>query len=158
MWKSYVSTYRALLEALTTGSSLRRASSEAEYFFRSNTSRSSPDDSKMKTRADHWAGDSSSVERRPDLRDCWISSTRERSFSSFRQWNRLMLFSAERFSLIFFLMYSTVFWLVCELLPVCVSRPRRRVWLVCSERPRRKRRNKSRCPFGLCKASSTALW
>ncbi len=31
-------------------------------------------------------------------------------------------------------------------------------WLVCSERPRRKRRNKSRCPFGLCKALSTALW
>ena len=48
-----VFTYRALLEALTTGSSLRRASSEAEYFFRSNTSRSSSDDSKMKTRADH---------------------------------------------------------------------------------------------------------
>ncbi|KAI3353575.1 hypothetical protein L3Q82_020097 [Scortum barcoo] len=44
---------RALLEALTTGSSLRRASSEAEYFFRSNTSRSFSDDSKMKTRADH---------------------------------------------------------------------------------------------------------
>ena len=49
-------------------------------------------------------------------------------------------------------------WLVSELLPVCPSRPRRRIWLVSRERPRRKRRNKSRCPFSLCKALSTALW
>lgn len=46
-------TYRALLETLTTGSSLSRAFSEAEYFFRSNTSRSLSEESRMKTRADH---------------------------------------------------------------------------------------------------------
>lgn len=48
-----ICTYRTLLEAFTTGNSRRRASSEAEYFFRSQTSRSSSEDSNMKTRADH---------------------------------------------------------------------------------------------------------
>ncbi|KAK6300011.1 hypothetical protein J4Q44_G00300440, partial [Coregonus suidteri] len=96
------------LEALTTGSSLRRPSSDLEYFFRSNTSSSFSEVSNTKTRADHCAGDSLSSERLPVLRYLWISSTRERSFSSFRQWNRLMHLSGEGFSLIFSLMYLTV--------------------------------------------------
>ena len=153
----YLYTHSAVLEALTTGISFRRAFSDAEYFFRSNTARSFSDDSKMNTRADHSAGESSCVERLPDLRYCWISSTREQSLSSFRQWNRLMLFSGGRSLLIFFLMYLTVSWMVCEPCSTCVSRPWRRDWLACNESPRRNRRNKSRCPFGLPKALSTAL-
>ena len=65
---SYQFTYRALFEALTTGSSLRRAFSDAPYFFRSNTSSSCLDDSKMKTSADHRSGERSSEERLPELR------------------------------------------------------------------------------------------
>ena len=151
-------TYRALLEAVTTGSSLRRVSSEVEYFCRSNSSRSFSDDSKMNTRADHWAGDSLSAGRLPEFRYCWTSSTRVWSLSSFRQWKRLMLLSGGRSLLILSLTYWTVSRLIFALLPVFVSRPRRRFWLVCSERPSRKRRKRSRCPFGLCKALSTAFW
>ena len=51
------------MEALTTGSSLRRPFPEAEYFFRSNTSSSSSDVSKMKTRADHSAGEGDALRR-----------------------------------------------------------------------------------------------
>lgn len=47
------SSYMAVVEVWSTGSSLRRPSSEAEYFLRSNTSISFSDDSKKKTRADH---------------------------------------------------------------------------------------------------------
>ena len=114
--------------------SLAAASEEPplKYFFRSNTSRSFCDDSRMTTRADHWTGERLPVERLPELKDCWISTTREQSFSSFRQWNRLMLFSAEELLTIFFLMYWTALWLVFDLLSVYFSRPLRRDWLVCS--------------------------
>ena len=97
------------------------------------------------------------------LRDFLVSGSigslpleNSQSFSSFRQWNRLMHLSGERFFLIFSLMYLTVPSMLVELLPDSVSRPCRIVWLDYSERPR-KRRNRSISPFSLCKAWSTAL-
>lgn len=103
-FSSLVFPYLAVLEALTTGRSFRKPVSEDKYFVRSNTSRFLCEDNKKKTRADPSAGDSVRLDRRPELMYCCICSTREWSFSSFRQWKRLMYISAGRSSLIFFWM------------------------------------------------------
>ncbi len=127
------------------------------YLLKSNVSNCS-EVNKTKTTADHCDEDNLAPDRPPDLTYFWTSFTREWSPSSFKQWNRLMDFSGEGFILILVLMYSTVFSSLYEMFPACVRRYFRSVWLDSSERPRRNRRKRSRCPFLLCKALSTALW
>jgi len=87
-----------------------------------------------------------------------IFSTSERSPRSLRQRNRLMNFSGVGCSSIFFLMYLTVSFKLWFLLSVCVRRTCKRVWLDSREKPRRKRRKRSKCPVLRFTASSIAFW
>ncbi len=124
----------------------------------SNISSLFSDVSNTKTTADHWDEESLAFFIVPDFRYCCISFTSEWSPSSFRQWNRLMDFSGESMVLIFSLMNSTVFSLLSDLLVVCFIIRCRILWWDSTDKPRRNRRKRSRCPFLLCRASSTALW
>ncbi len=124
----------------------------------SNISSLFSDVNNTKTTADHWDEESLVSFIVPDFRYCCISFTSEWSPSSFRQWNRLMDFSGESMVLIFSLMYSTVFSLLSDLLVVCFIIRCRIIRLDSTDKPRRNRRKRSRCPFLLCRASSTALW
>ncbi len=155
-------TYCADLDSLITGSSFRTTLSDAfslpTNLFSSNTSVICSDVNNTNTKADHCKEVSLASANVPDFRYCCISSTIEWSPSSFRQWNRLMDFFGERQLLIFFLMCSTVSSLLSELLIVCVISPCRRPRLDSTDRPRRNRKKRSRCPFLLCSAISTALW
>ncbi len=157
-------TYWTDLDSLITGSSSWRTFIFSGLFFpltnlsRRNSFSSSSDVNNTKTTADHWDEESLASFILPYFRYCCISSTSEWSPSSFRQWNRLMDFSGESMVPIFFLMYSTVFSLLSELLLFSVIICCRRIWWDSTDKPRRNRRKRSRCPFLLRRASSTALW
>ncbi len=158
-----IDTYWTDLDSLITGSNFWRTSILSGIFFpstnlsRRNSFSSSSDVNNTKTTADHWDEESLASVIPPDFRYCCISSTCERSPSSFRQWNRLMDFSGESMVLIFFLMYSAVFSLLSDLLFIIIICCRRN-WWDSTDKPRRNRRKRSRCPFLLRRASSTALW
>lgn len=113
--------------------------------------------SSTKTRADHCAFESTSIESLPEWRKVWISLTREWSFSSLRQWNRLMDLSELRLVPSLSFMYLTVSSLLCSVCPICTERCRNKVSLRSCERPRRKRRKRSKCPFLDSRAWFTAL-
>ncbi len=111
-----------------------------------------------KTIADHWDEESLAPFIVPDFRYCCISFTSEWSPSSFRQWNRLMDFSGESMVLIFFLIYTIVSSLLSDLILDSFISSCRRIWWDFTDRPRRNRRKRSRCPFLLCRASFKAIW
>ncbi len=91
----------------------------------------------------------------PEVMYLWISSVREWSLSSFRQWNRRTLVSGQhvckvslRYLIVFTVSWGKIFLFIKNL---C-----RRAWFDSIESPIRKRRKRSRCPFLLSKVWSAA--
>ncbi len=155
--ETFDGTYMAVRLALITGKSLKRHSSDLKNLLKSKTSTPSSLVSSTKTRADHCAIESTSIESLPEWRYIWISLTREWSLSSLRQWNRLMDLSGLRPVPSLSFMYVTVFSLPVVMCPICIERWWTKVSLCSCERPRRKRRKRSKCPFFDFKAWFTAL-